>query len=423
MTDIRVLVVDDSAVVRRVVGDIIKDAPGLTLVGTAVNGVDGLKQVNELRPDVMTLDLEMPLMNGLDVLSALQEQKNSPPVVVVSSLTRKGSAATLEALSRGAADYVCKPTSSGDPRTPKTDLRTELVERLLVLGAKGQEKKQGRQNHRDRARTERPATARPTAPAPTTARERVAERRRLREAEASSRSKGKPVLSRNKKGGREPLTAVERLAERSRGSMLLPKAVVIGSSTGGPAALEKVFSAIKAPLSVPVFIVQHIPAEFSTMLAKRLDSVSGMHVVEAESGQIAEAGTVYLAPGGRHLVLKKVSERVTVKLTDDPQVNSCRPAVDVLFDSAAEVFGARQLAVILTGMGQDGLNGCKKLAQIGVPILAQDEATSVVWGMPKFVVEEGLADEVLPLGQVAQRITARVTGRGVNTGLMRAANR
>ncbi len=409
MTDIRVLVVDDSAVVRRVVGDIVKDTPGLTLVGTAVNGIEGLKGVKELRPDVMTLDLEMPLMNGLDVLSVLRKEKSSLPVIIVSSLTQKGSAATLEALARGAADYVCKPTSSGDPRTPKTDLRKELVERLLVLGARGQQRV---------TRTPRPTSVPPSA------RERAAQRRRDRDVSSLTRGSPRPIsASESRSGVSENLSAVQRLAERSRTSMLLPKAVVIGSSTGGPAALETVFAGITSPLTVPMFVVQHIPAEFSTMLAKRLDSVSAMTVVEAETGQIAEAGTVYLAPGGRHLVVKKVAERITIKLNDSPPVNSCRPAVDVLFKSAAGVFGSRQLAVILTGMGHDGLNGCKKLAEIGVPILAQDEATSVVWGMPKFVVEQGLADEVLPLEDVAQRITARVTGRGVNIGLVRSVSR
>lgn len=191
---------------------------------------------------------------------------------------------------------------------------------------------------------------------------------------------------------------------------------MIGSSTGGPAALEQVFSAIRTPLNVPMFIVQHIPAEFSAMLAKRLNAASAMTVIEATAGQTPEPGTVYVAPGGRHMVLKKNKRRVIIEMTDTPPVNSCRPAVDVLFQSSAEVYGANQLAVILTGMGHDGLDGCRALFPLGVPVIAQDEETCVVWGMPRFVAEEGLADEIVPLPDVAGRIVARVTGKGVLSG-------
>ncbi len=432
MNEIRVLVVDDSAVVRRVIGDIIKSEPGMSLAGTAVDGADGLEKIKELKPDLVTLDLEMPVMGGLDVLSALRKQRSQVPVIVVSSLTLKGSAPTLEALARGASDYVSKPTSSGDPRTPRSDIRGELVPRILALGSRRGPVSRPSTGSTRPAPT-RPATRTGSGTRPTSSispSERLRQSRQERPSSGGSASgvsategrprtgrdgreattrQAKPVLPSQARSQRQPTT-------RARPAILPPKAVVIGSSTGGPAALEQVFSAIRTPLNVPMFIVQHIPAEFSAMLAKRLHAASAMTVVEAIAGQTPEPGTVYVAPGGRHMVLKKNKRRVIIELTDTPPVNSCRPAVDVLFQSSAEVYGANQLAVILTGMGQDGLDGCRTLFPLGVPIIAQDEETCVVWGMPRFVAEEGLADEIVPLPDVAGRIVARVTGKGVLSG-------
>lgn len=415
MSDIRVLVVDDSAVVRRVLGDIITEEPGLSLAGTAVNGVDALKKIADLKPDLITLDLEMPLMGGLEVLSELKSKRSRIPVVVVSSLTRKGSEATLEALSRGAADYVCKPTSKGDPRSPKVDLKFELVTRIHALAGRDSAPSQpsrGRSGSRlFSRRSSRQAAVEPQVAS--SAKDADADTLAAKGAQVAALSE--KVAGRRRAGADSKLNAPV-VAPRRKGPVMAPNAVVIGSSTGGPAALERVFSGIKAPLNVPIFIVQHIPAEFSTMLAKRLDRASGMTVVEAQDGQIAQAGTAYLAPGGQHMTLRRESRRATIKLTDGPLVNSCRPAVDVLFESAVGVYGAAQLAVILTGMGQDGLVGCQQLAQLGVPIIAQDEETCVVWGMPRFVTEQGLAEEVCPLDDISGRIIARVTGKGVKSG-------
>jgi len=186
------------------------------------------------------------------------------------------------------------------------------------------------------------------------------------------------------------------------------EAVVIGASTGGPNALESVFGSLTRPLAVPVFIVQHIPPVFSRLLAERLDRQSPMHIVEAADGMIAEPGTAYLAPGGFHLTVVRQGTQVICALTEDPQVNSCRPSVDVLFGSSASVYGANQLGVILTGMGHDGLDGCRTLRELGAPILSQDQETSVVWGMPAAVTEAGYADEVLPIQDVADRISVWV---------------
>lgn len=468
MTEIRVLVVDDSAVVRRVVGDIIKDAVGLTLVGTAVDGAEALLKIEELQPDVMTLDVEMPNMTGLEVLAALRSKRSQLPIIMLSSLTSKGSGATLEALSLGASDYVAKPTTTAKSNGQRTDLRAELVPRVFALAARNAARRRRAEQPRQSRSVPRPrsigasslAKQAPVAPIqqtpavlprPTTAehsaKPTATPARRPATARAERRSSQQPPIRTRDRAARKE-RAVAAVADRAarakrsegeprngssnrtvsqspqrRGPLLAPRAVVIGSSTGGPAALEKVFGGIREPLNVPIFIVQHIPAEFSKMLASRLDAASGMRVVEAKDGDIAEPGTAYLAPGGKHMILQKEKPHVYVKLTKTEPVNSCRPAVDVLFKSAAEIYSGNQLAVILTGMGQDGLDGCRTLAPLGVPILAQDEETCVVWGMPRFVTEQGLADEVLPLDQVSSRIISRVTGRGVNTGMMRANRR
>ncbi len=428
MSEIRVLVVDDSAVVRRVIGDIINSEPGMSLAGTAVDGADGLEKIKELKPDLVTLDLEMPVMGGLDVLSHLRKQRSQVPVIVVSSLTRKGSAPTLEALARGASDYVSKPTSSGDPRSPRSDIRGELVPRILALGSP--RRPGSRPSVGSTRRTPLRSSSSGASTGPTTssisASDRLRQSRQERPSSGGAAPGGSDQLRRPTTvttareaavhPGKPDSPSLRQPATRARPAILPPKAVVIGSSTGGPAALEQVFSAIRTPLNVPMFIVQHIPAEFSAMLAKRLHAASAMTVVEAVAGQTPEPGTVYIAPGGRHMVLKKNKRRVIIELTDTPPVNSCRPAVDVLFQSSAEVYGANQLAVILTGMGHDGLDGCRTLFPLGVPVIAQDEETCVVWGMPRFVTEEGLVDEVVPLPEVAGRIVARVTGKGVRSG-------
>lgn len=452
MTNIGVLVVDDSALVRRLVGDIVSNEPGMTLLGTAKNGQDAIGKIKQLEPDVMTLDLEMPIMGGLELLAHLRSERSRLPVIVLSSLTERGSAATLEALARGAADYVCKPTNTRGPDAPRTDLRSELIPRLRALGerrarsrgtqtARGQRPGSTKSAERDRtssapANAGRTGSARARLERNAAARSGAADRSGTDRAGASSVKRsgrtrstdsanheetGRPGRTRDGGSNQPDDAAGASPKRRSRTPLLAPRAVIIGSSTGGPAALENVFGRIKAPLNVPIFIVQHIPAEFSAMLAKRLDNASGMRVVEASDGQVAEAGTAYLAPGGKHMVLEKRKPDVIIRLTMTEPVNSCRPAVDVMFNSAAEVYAGRQLAVILTGMGRDGLEGCKTLVPLGVPVLAQDEESCVVWGMPRFVTELGLAEEVLPLDDVAGRIVARVTGRGVSTGLLRAA--
>lgn len=350
---IRVLVVDDSVVVRKLLTDALRGAPDLEVVGTAPNGRIALQKLTQLQPDAVTLDIEMPVMNGLETLAELRKTHPRLPVLMCSTLTSQGAAATLDALALGASDYVTKPTATrpgADLGQLQDDLRTKL-----------------------RALCGRETPGAPVPVAPT------------------------------------PRPAVRRPTSDSR-----VDAVVIGISTGGPSALAELVPALPADLATPVLIVQHMPPVFTRMLAERLDARSAVRVVEATEGEPVLAGSVYLAPGGRHLgvVRRAAGGPVHVHLNDGPLENSCRPAVDVLFRSATDAWGSHLLGVILTGMGQDGLRGSEAVVDAGGTVIAQDEATSVVWGMPGFVSRHGLADAVLPLHQVPAAITQRINRTG-----------
>ncbi|MHB2019096.1 MAG: chemotaxis-specific protein-glutamate methyltransferase CheB [Candidatus Xenobia bacterium] len=340
---VRVLVVDDSAVVRRTLTHVLAEEPRLDVVANAANGEIALQYIDELQPDVVTLDVEMPVKDGLATLLDIRRKDPTLPVIMVSSLTEKGAAATIDALSYGATDYITKPSGLGSAQQAREKLREELIPKLLALSRR----------HR------------PTQPVPTPA---------------------QPLLART----------LQRV-----------NAVAIGISTGGPEALATVLPALPRDFPVPLFIVQHMPPMFTALLAERLSSRGALPVLEAKDGDRPVPGKAYLAPGDYHMRLVRNGDEVVIRLDQGPKENSCRPAVDVLFRSVADVYGARVLAVIMTGMGQDGLEGCRALRQRGAQILAQDEATSVVWGMPGFVARAGLADTLLPLSEVANEIASR----------------
>jgi two-component system chemotaxis response regulator CheB len=349
---IRVLVVDDSALVRRLIVTALAGADGIEVVGTARDGYDAIDKVDELRPDVVTLDIEMPRLDGLGALSVIHERHPRLPVIMFSTLTERGAAATLDALSRGASDYVTKPSNTGSINEGLVSVRDQLAPRIRALAGM-----------RRMVTTPRPArAARPTASAP-------------------------PV---------------------SKPAAGLPQVLLIGCSTGGPDALAQVLPALPADLGVPVLVVQHMPPVFTAMLAQRLDKLSALTVREAADGDEPRAGEVLIAPGDWHLRLRSARGSVRAVLDQGPQENFCRPAVDPLFRSAAEAYGGRAVAAILTGMGQDGLEGVRLLAKEGARILVQDEATSVVWGMPGAVAQAGLADQVLPLPQIADALAGAV---------------
>ena len=339
---VRVLVVDDSVVVRLLVAQSLHANPALELAGVANNGLHAIAKVDELDPDVVVLDVEMPEMDGLTALKAIRAKHRKLPVVMFSTLTSRGASATIDALTYGASDYVTKPSTANREESLAV-LREELLPRLEALGSKGHER---------------------VAPAPPPPR-------------------------------RGPTGHVE--------------AVVVGVSTGGPNALVTLLEGLPADLRVPVLIVQHMPPTFTEMLAQRLNKVSALDVREAVAGELLAPGQVRVAPGGLHLTLARTPEGVITTTNEDPPVNSCRPAVDVLFASAARVYGSATLGVVMTGMGQDGLVGSRAVKAAGGHVVVQDAETSVVWGMPRFVAEEGLAEAVLPLDQLAGEITRRVS--------------
>lgn len=338
MSKVRVLVVDDSAFMRYTISHHLSTQADMEVVGLASDGVEGVEQVEALRPDVVTLDVEMPRLDGLSALRQIMA-KHPVPVVMMSSLTKEGAAITVEALTVGAVDFVTKPSQS--------------ISVHQVLGELAEKVRQAA-----RARVRAPGSG-------------AAPRARVAPAPAPA-------------GAR-----VERL-------------VVIGSSTGGPGALREVIGRLPAGLPAGVVVVQHMPPNFTRSLAERLDELSAVPVKEAVAGDRVQVGQVLLAPGGLHMTLNRNGD---IQLADGPTVNGVKPAVDVTMMSAAAAFGERVLAVILTGMGHDGRDGSRAVKQAGGRTIVQDEATCIVYGMPRSVVEAGLADVVLPIDQIADGIS------------------
>ena len=357
---ISVLVADDSALVRRLVTGVLNDTPDIRVVGTAVNGRQAVDKTAELEPDLVTLDVEMPVMDGLSALRELRQLHPGLPVIMFSTLTERGASVTLDALAAGASDYVTKPSGAGSLSRALSDVGAQLVPRVRALTAGAR---------RARLTVPTPALARTAPPAP-----------------------ARTAVGR----GRAPV-----------------QVLAIGSSTGGPDALSKVIAALPEPPRVPVVIVQHMPALFTGMLARRLDQLGPTTVVEAVHDQPLMPGTVYVAPGGCHLEVVRRATGPRTVLHEGPPENFSRPSVDVLFRSVATAYPGTALAVVLTGMGRDGRDGCAAIAATGSAVIAQDEASSVVWGMPGAVTEAGLADAVLPLLEIGPFL-GRALGRGVS---------
>jgi two-component system chemotaxis response regulator CheB len=354
MQKIRVLVVDDSIVVRRVVMEELDAQSDIEVAGMAANGRIAVDKMSQLNPDLVILDIEMPEMDGLTALTHMRRTHPRTPIIMFSSLTELGASATLEALSRGASDFFAKPGGAGGLEASRKVIQSELIPAIRALCA--------------------------PKPAPASA----------------------PATIPHRPAPKHVSTATPRV-----------EILVIGTSTGGPNALAELFSALPAGFPVPIVVVQHMPPMFTQMLADRLSKNSRIPTVEAKSGTELEPGKAWIAPGDYHLVVERDGGRIRTKIHQEPQENACRPAVDPLLRSVAAVYGRTCLAVILTGMGRDGLGGCEAVRAAGGQILAQDEATSVVWGMPGFVVRAGLADSILPLSGIAGEIVRRVRiGRG-----------
>jgi two-component system chemotaxis response regulator CheB len=395
---IKVMIVDDAVVVRRMLADLIGSDPELDVVGTASNGRLALPKVDQLDPDVVILDIEMPELDGLGTVTELRKTHRRLPIIMFSTLTEHGATSTLEALARGANDYVTKPANVGSVTLAMQRIRDELIPKI----------KQFRPSGAARATTSpgslRPAPPRSLAPGSL----RPAPPRTLTPPPGAVPPRPSTAAPASRTSAAPPTPAPFQRPTRVPGGPV--EAIGIVSSTGGPNALAELIPALPADLRVPVLIVQHMPPVFTSMLAKRLDGLSQLRVAEGEPGKAVEPGTVWIAPGGLHMVVKRVAAGVALDTNTDPPENSCRPAGDVLLRSMASIWSGRLLVVALTGMGADGAKGAEQVAALGGQVVAQDEATSVVWGIPGNVVKAGVADSVLPLDRIAGEITARVLG-------------
>ena len=371
----RVLVADDAILFRRLLADVLGSLPGIEVVGSAINGRIAVEKVRELKPDLLTLDIEMPEMDGLAVLDELT--RNGQPeveIIVVSALSRRGGDLTMRALEKGAFDFITKPESA-TPEKGREALLRELVPRVRALA----HRLEVRAILRGKSPIPKPEVPRPAA--------------------ASERGPGGAALD-------SVASRMQRIAKNAK-----PEMVLIGVSTGGPVALAQLLPAIPRDVGVPILIVQHMPPIFTKSLADSLAAKCGLGVREAVHGEFPEPNTAYIAPGGRQMRLGVgPGDRPVIEVTDDPPENNCRPAVDYLFRSAAHHFPGRSMAVILTGMGSDGTLGLRLLKRQGCFVIAQDEASCVVYGMPKAAVDAGVADVVLPLNSIAHRIAAFVKG-------------
>lgn len=410
MSSLRVLVVDDSVVVRRLVVQALEAEPGIEVVGTAANGRIALAKAAQLAPDAITMDVEMPEMDGIEAVRGLRAQGYRGPVVMFSTLTARGAEATLDALAAGATDYVTKPSMLGSMEAALAEVREQLGPRIRVLcrrvpavpGAGVRPAGSG-------SGVVAPAgSGAPVAPVPPSGPEAGVAPSSPAGA-VSSGTGGWASAGRSPARETVPSHASSRPSSSQPSALLPPavhpvRAVVLGSSTGGPEALSRVLAALPAPLPVPLLLVQHMPAVFTSQLAARLDRVGPVSVVEAAHGDVLLPGRVYVAPGDHHLEVEVSAGGGRVAITDGPPENYCRPAVDVLFRSAVRAFGGQLLAVVLTGMGSDGRAGCEQVVRAGGSVIVQDEASSVVWGMPGAVATAGLAHQILPLDRIGAAI-------------------
>jgi two-component system, chemotaxis family, protein-glutamate methylesterase/glutaminase len=353
---IRVLVVDDSVVIRRLVTQTLAEDPAIEVVGVAANGAIALQRIPQVNPDVVTLDIEMPEMDGLETLRRIRQQYKDLRIIMFSTLTQRGATATIDALMLGADDYVTKAANVGKVSESIAALRRELVPRINQFFLRNDAGLQPRRPHPAPAATVRPASR--TVPA------------------------FRPHFA--------------------------PKAVAIGVSTGGPTALSVIVPQIPATFDLPILVVQHMPPLFTRLLADRLQKQTALKVVEGRDGDEVRGGTIYVAPGDYHMRVRRQGDQVVLSLDQAPPENSCRPAVDVLFRSVQEVYDGRVVSVVLTGMGQDGLRGVEGLKGAGARVIVQDEASSVVWGMPGAVARANLADAVVGLEDIVPEILRQV---------------
>jgi two-component system, chemotaxis family, protein-glutamate methylesterase/glutaminase len=365
---LRVMLVDDSVVIRGMISRWLGSEPDIVVAASLRTGLEAVNQIERINPDIAVLDIEMPELDGISALPLLLAKKRNLIVIMASTLTRRNAEISFKALSLGASDYIPKPESTREPTAAET-FRHDLVQKIRHLGAKVR-----RSSHVTAAPSLVPASG------------------RLRDAAHRAPAVHAPVTRRNF-------------------SMQNPRVLLIGSSTGGPQALMSVVSEIGPVIDrFPVLITQHMPPTFTTILAEHLARSSNRPAHEAIDGEAVKAGHIYLAPGGRHMRVVRQGTGAAIALDDGPAINFCKPAVDPLFSSAIDVWQGSTLALILTGMGADGTRGGKDIVAAGGSVVVQDEATSVVWGMPGAAAHAGICAAVLPLNQIAPKLVRLFSG-------------
>jgi len=371
---LRVMVVDDSVVIRGLISRWVASEPDMVVAASLRTGLDAVNQLERVNPDVAVLDIEMPELDGISALPQLLAKKRNLIIIMASTLTRRNAEISFKALSLGASDYIPKPESTREPAAAEI-FRHDLIQKIRYLGAK----------------VRRTSLASPSpSPSPALA--------PARPAEPSPRS---PLV---------PPASPQPLQRRSFGTQT-PRVLLIGSSTGGPQALMTLVTELGPVIDrFPVLITQHMPPTFTTILAEHLARSSHRPAHEAVDGEIVKAGQIYLAPGGRHMRVARRGTDIVIALDDGAPVNFCKPAVDPLFISAINVWQGSIMAVVLTGMGSDGMRGGKDIVAAGGSVIAQDEASSVVWGMPGAAANAGICAAVLPLPQIAPKLVRLFSG-------------
>jgi two-component system chemotaxis response regulator CheB len=360
---LRVLVVDDTILFRKVLSDALNSIPNVEVVGTAANGRIALQKIDELKPDLITLDIEMPGMNGLQVLEEIRKNGYNCGVIIVSSFTVQGGDYTIKALERGAFDFITKPTE-GSIEQNRTHVHDALVPPIRTFQR----------------------------------------RREISSILHGENSIQKPVVSKEMTTAMRPSRVVQN-GTIKRNSTSKIEMILIGVSTGGPAALALLIPTIPVDINVPVIIIQHMPPLFTKSLAESLNNKSLIHVKEAEKDDILRPGVAYIAPGGKQMKIVLNNNQREIIINDDPPENNCKPSVDYTFRSIANNLQIKCISIILTGMGSDGTLGLRLLKRHGSYTIAQNEASCVVYGMPKAAVEANVVDEILPLEHIGSRIT------------------
>jgi two-component system chemotaxis response regulator CheB len=365
---LRVMVVDDAVVVRSLLARWVDAEPDMQTIASLRTGREAVERIERSDADVVVLDIDMPELDGISALPLLLQKKRDLVVIMVSTLTRRSAEISLRALALGAADYIPKPETAHEA-TNSISFRRELIEKIRTLG-------RNRLSPRLYARTPVPGGI---SPAP--------------------------------QARKSPLEVATARVQLRPFSAVAPRALLVGASTGGPRALATLIEKLPAAVDrAPLLITQHMPPTFTTVLAEHLSRIGGRGAHEAENGEPVLAGGIYVAPGGRHMRVVRGPDGIRIALGDDAAINFCKPAVDALFTSAASVWGAASLAIVLTGMGADGTRGGAAVVAAGGSVIAQDEATSVVWGMPRSVAQAGLCSAVLPLDQIAPKIIRLFSG-------------